>query len=47
MKHITKSIFLFALIVAIASCGGGKEKGKLGDKKAELEKLKKEQKKPQ
>lgn len=44
MKHITKSIFLFALIVAIASCGGGKEKGKLGDKKAELEKLKKEQK---
>ena len=45
MNHITKSFFLFALVVAIASCGGGgKEKGKLGDKKAELEKLKKEQK---
>ncbi len=45
MNHITKSFLLLALVVAIASCGGGaKEKGKLGDKKAELEKLKKEQK---
>jgi len=45
MNYITKSIFLFALVIAIFSCGGGgKEKGKLGDKKTQLEKLKKEQK---
>ncbi|MFV0604458.1 MAG: efflux RND transporter periplasmic adaptor subunit [Niabella sp.] len=45
MQQIIKSIFFLALIVAMASCGGGKEKGKLGDKKAALEKLKGEQKK--
>ncbi len=44
MKHILKTFFFVILVIAIASCGGGKEKGKLGDKKAELEKLKTEQK---
>lgn len=44
MKYMIKPVFFIALVVAIASCGGGKQKGQLGDKKAELEKLKKEQK---
>ena len=44
MQHILKSILFLSLVLVMVSCGGGKEKGKLGDKKAELEKLKKEQK---
>lgn len=44
MKFILKTFFFAALVIAVASCGGGKQKGALGDKKAELEKLKKEQK---
>lgn len=45
MKKILQLTLLFTIFIAIASCGGGKEKGKLGDKKAELEKLKADQKK--
>jgi RND family efflux transporter MFP subunit len=44
MKFISKIFFLTAIVVTLASCGGNTEKGKLGDKKAALEKLKKEQK---
>lgn len=44
MTNMIKPTIILALILVIASCGG-KEKGKLGDKKAELEKLKLEQKK--
>lgn len=35
----------FILVLSLVSCGGGKEKGKLGDKKVQLEKLKSQQKK--
>lgn len=44
MQRIFKTIFIFSLVVFMAACGGAKQKGKLGDKKVELEKLKKEQK---
>lgn len=45
MQHIFKSFYFLSLVAVLIACGGsGKEKGKLGDKKAELEKLKKEQK---
>lgn len=43
MQHIFKTFFLATLVMALASCGG-KEKGKLGDKKVQLENLKKQQK---
>lgn len=43
MQHIFKTFFLVAFLVALASCGG-KGKGQLGDKKVQLEKLKKQQK---
>ncbi|HRN47124.1 MAG TPA: efflux RND transporter periplasmic adaptor subunit [Niabella sp.] len=45
MHYIFKAIIASILVFSIASCGGGKEKGKLGDKKVQLEKLKNQQKK--
>lgn len=44
MQYFFKTFIILSLAATIAACGG-KEKGKLGDKKAALEKLKTEQKK--
>ncbi len=45
MKNILTTITALATVLVFAACGGGKKEDKsaLGDKKAELEKLKKEQ----
>lgn len=45
MKNVLRYSLPFMLIVSLAACGGGKEKGKVGDLKAKIEKLKGEQKK--
>ena len=45
MNNLLKLFLWAVLVTTLAACGEGKHKGRLGDKKAELEKLKQEQKK--
>ncbi|MFA6058967.1 MAG: efflux RND transporter periplasmic adaptor subunit [Taibaiella sp.] len=44
MRHISKIAFLASFVLLLAACGGGKDKNPLAAKKAELEKLKGDQK---
>ena len=42
---LTGTLMITVLSAGLLACGGGKEKGKVGDLKAKIEKLKGEQKK--
>jgi len=44
MQHIAKIALLASFVLTLAACGGGTKKGALAEKKAQLEKLKAEQK---
>lgn len=44
MRHITKIAFLASIVLSLAACGGKADNSALAKKKAELEKLKAEQK---